>query len=390
MPALALIALLAFHGQTLAPIDHGAPVDYGKRWDAIADAIANRFYARKARQEEIDARLKKYAPLAKAATTEAEFKDVVDRMIAEFGDSHFAYYDEDDQGYYVMDGLVRREAAGMPNLGVWLRPSPDGYTVSMVLEGTDGARAGLRKGDVILTVNGQPFTPVASLADKVGQTVRLALRRDGREVDADVKVDKTPALDWFLQATRDSARVIERNGKRYGYIHLWTQANDAFRNALSGAVYGKLYKTDGFILDLRDGFGGRPEGFADPFFRPEAELDWDTAGNTLHEQFGYQRPLVTIINGGSRSAKEVLAFILKKSRRAVLVGSPTAGNVLGTFPQRLDAHSYLELPMTDLVVDGQRLEKNPVTPNVPVAKEFDGDRDLFLETALDRLGRRRR
>src|SRR5205807_1760504 len=116
------------------------------------------------------------------------------------------------------------------------------------------------------------------------------------------------------------------------YIHLWTMSNAAQSTELANSVFGKFKDTAGFILDIRDGFGGRPEGYGDPFFRPEVRLSWQSPMFTQQELFGYQRPLVVIINKGSRSAKEVFAFIMKSSKRATLIGEKTGGNVLGTFP----------------------------------------------------------
>jgi carboxyl-terminal processing protease len=142
------------------------------------------------------------------------------------------------------------------------------------------------------------------------------------------------------------------------------------------------------ILDIRDGFGGRPEGYGDPFFRPEANLDWvyGAGGANMKELFGYGRPLVVLINGGSRSAKEVFSAIIKKSKRAKLVGQTTAGNVLGTFPMRVADWAYLEIPMVDVKIDGKRLEGSGVEPDIRVEPEFDATgTDRVLEEGLKLL-----
>jgi carboxyl-terminal processing protease len=151
-------------------------------------------------------------------------------------------------------------------------------------------------------------------------------------------------------------------------------------------VYGPLRETDACILDLRDGFGGRPEGFADPFFRPEAKLEWKSPQLSYTELFGYQKPLVVLINGGSRSAKEVLSHILKTSKRATLIGSTTAGNVLGTFPLPISDWAYLEIPMVDVITDGIRLEGKGVAPDIAVDQEFTAEgKDLYLQRAVEFL-----
>src|SRR5262249_40606869 len=154
-------------------------------------------------------------------------------------------------------------------------------------------------------------------------------KRKGQTMDKTVDVSSAKGTNLFLEATRNSVKTIVFGGKKIGYIHLWTMINDDFRNALSNAVYGRLKDTSGLILDIRDRFGGRPEGFGDPFFRPEMNLEWKFSPSAGQKQlFGYQRPLVVLINEGSRSAKEVFSQIIKKSHRATLVGTTTAGNVL--------------------------------------------------------------
>jgi carboxyl-terminal processing protease len=309
-------------------------------------------------------------------------------MIAEFKASHFAFLTDADQGYYLMDALAKNEKAEkMPEFGAWFVKGPNGYTVSMVLNDTSAAKAGLRPGDVVTSIDGKPFEPVASLKDLVGKTVPISYLRAGVTHSASVAVSSEQALDLFLDATRSSANVVERSGRKIGYFHLWTQAGEQFKTALSNAIYSKFKETDAMILDLRDGFGGRPEGYADPFFRPDIWLEWgNITSHPLRELFGYGRPLVVLINGGSRSAKEVLSDIFKISHRATLVGQTTAGNVLGTFPRRINGWSYLEVPMVDVVVDGTRLEGRGVSPDVTVSVEYGPDgTDNDFETALQRL-----
>lgn len=369
----------------LLALRQGTMDDFASAWATVETSIRNRYYARDVREKEMNSLLNEYRPLASTTTTREAFSTVVNQMIRDFKDSHFSFITRADQAFYVMDALANAQMpAEAPHFGAWFRKTVDGYTVQMVLNGTEAERKDFRKGDVVLTVDQKPFSPIAALDEKVGKDVQLEVRRRDRVIQKSVHVDRGPLLEAFLNASRDSRRVIDRNGRKIGYFHLWTQAQEAFRNALSSAVYGPLSKTDAMILDLRDGFGGRPEGYADPFFRPEVAIESRLSDSLRVDQiFGYQRPLVVLINGGSRSAKEVLSFILKKSKRATLVGIPTAGNVLGTLPQKIGDWAYLEIPMTDMRVDGVRLENNGVKPDVAVPVEFDDEgHDLVLEAGL--------
>lgn len=380
MSVKALIALLA-----LAPAQQ--PTNYADAWKQAEGAVRARYYDREERKDRMDALLAKYGPIASQAKSLGEFRSAMLGMIDEFGDSHFDFLTAADQGFYTLTELAPGgKALKMPHIGAWFAESPLGYKAQMVLEGTSAAEAGLRKGDVVLRVNGRPFNPIDALKPLVSRHATFSVLREGTDMELRMKVDESDGLDLFLRASKDSARVIERDGKKFGYFHLWTMATDRFRDALSAFVYGRAAQTDGFILDLRDGFGGRPEGFADPFFRPEARIEWSVGGTSFSQQFGYQRPLVVLVNDGSRSAKEVLAFILKKSKRAALVGQPTGGRVLGTSPLRLGDWAIFEIPMVDLAVDDVRLENNGVDPDFLVLDEFSPEgKDMFIERALDLL-----
>jgi carboxyl-terminal processing protease len=329
--------------------------DFAPVWDKVETSIRRGYYARETRHEEMERLLTKYAPAARAATSRAEFDTAVDSMIAEFHDSHFDFMTRDEQGYYMMDSLARGDQAeAMPQIGAWFRRAPDGYTVQMVLDGSAAEKAGLRPGDVVAAVDGQPFTPIASLRDSVGKIVRLAYVRGKEHSETQAAITQTTALKMFLDATLASAHTIDRSGKRIGYLHLWTQASPAFSKALSDALKDRFRDTDGFILDLRGGFGGRPEGFSEPFAKG-----------------AYDKPLAVVIDHGSRSAKELLSYQLQRSHRATLVGETTAGNVLGTRPLRINDWSYLEIPMMDIKVGGVRLEGKGVTPDVEVPSGID-------------------
>ena len=367
LPILALV-----HYQTL---------DFNKAWEQTTKAIESRYYARTTRADELKKRLADAEPKARAAKSRPEFEKVVNDMIDGFGDSHFDFFTDDDQGYYTMDNLTGGKLE-LPQIGAWFRRGQDGYTVHMVLNDSEAEKAGLVKGDLIVSADGQPFEPVASFRNK--SKVHLKFRRGSKDFEKDVDVSLTTATGMFLEASRRSARVIESGGKKIGYFRLWTQASDDFRKALSDALDGKLRDTDAFVLDLRDGFGGRPEGFGDPFFRPGVTLEWKFSPTaSMKQSFGYGKPLVVLINEGSRSAKEVLAYVFKYSHRATLVGRNTAGNVLGTSPIRLNDWAVIEIPMVELMTDGVRLEGKGVAPDVALEKEYDENgKDLFLERAL--------
>lgn len=375
-----------------ALLANSAPVqdiDFKDAWSKVETGISQRYYAREKRKGDMDRLLAKYKPIASSAKSKADFEKAVNGMIEEFGDSHFALLTDETQGYYMFENLANANTTvEMPNIGIWAKSVSGVHTAQMVVEGSDAFEAGVRKGDRLLTIDGKPFTPVDSIKGKAGQKVKLGYERGGKQITADLEVESGKGLDMFLNATRDSVRIIETGGKKIGYIHLWTQGSDGFRNVLKNAVMGRLRNTDGFILDLRDGFGGRPENFFEPFFMPDMPVVYKINGITQNTNFGYgtQKPMAVLINEGSRSAKEVSALMFKKTKRATLIGSTTAGHVLGTTPWRLNSWSYLEIPMAEVTADGVNLEKNGVPADIKVSPEFDSaGKDLVIEAAIKHL-----
>lgn len=361
--------------------------DFGASWDQASRSIRQLYYAREARRADMDRLLAQYEGKAKAAKSKAEFRDIVNQMIDDFKDSHFALLTDDEQGYYNFESLAKKDPAPMPHIGAWFKNTKDGYTVQMVLNGTEAEKADIRKGDLMLTVDGKPFGPITPLMDKEGSKVLVTLRRNGKEYSKSVQVEKASAKKVFADAMRSSARIIEKDGKKIGYVHLWTMADEDTKSYLSNVAYGKFRDTDAMILDLRDGFGGRPEGYGDPFFRPDVTLEWKFGPTMGQKQaFGYAKPLAVLINGGSRSAKEVFSYIMKKSKRATLVGTTTAGHVLGTTPMKLNDWAYLEIPIVDVITDGVRIEGKGVAPDVLVKAEFDeSGKDLYVEKGVEVL-----
>jgi carboxyl-terminal processing protease len=96
-------------------------------------------------------------------------------------------------------------------------------------------------------------------------------------------------------------------------------------------------------------------------------------------------PATLLINRGSRSGKEVIAYAAKKHRLARLVGETTGGSVLPGGPFCLDNGAVLYLARSKLTVDGEVLEAQGVAPDlvVPFDLRYAAGRDLQLEAALD-------
>jgi carboxyl-terminal processing protease len=90
-----------------------------------------------------------------------------------------------------------------------------------------------------------------------------------------------------------------------------------------------------------------------------------------------------LINGGTRSGKEVLAYGFKKYRLGELVGTQTKGAVLAATAFVVGS-GLLLLAVEDVRVDGERLEGVGVTPTIEVQPEAAsaGSNDPQLSRAV--------
>ena len=103
----------------------------------------------------------------------------------------------------------------------------------------------------------------------------------------------------------------------------------------------------------------------------------------------WRRPVVAIIDEGSRSGLELFAHALKVNG-IPLVGSRTAGALLAGRAFLLPDDSLLEVAVSDAVIDeGLRLEGHGVEPDiaVPFSLPYAAGRDPQLDAAMMEMQR---
>ncbi|MDX1388497.1 MAG: S41 family peptidase, partial [Acidobacteriota bacterium] len=143
---------------------------------------------------------------------------------------------------------------------------------------------------------------------------------------------------------------------------------------------------DALVLDIRDGWGGADPRYLNLFNHNVPTLtSFLRDGTELHYDPQWRKPVVLLVNGGTRSGNEIMAFGFKKFGIGPVVGSTTAGAVVGGKPFLLSDASLLYLAVRDALVDGIRLEGVGVAPDHPVPFDvrYAAGNDPQLEKALD-------
>jgi carboxyl-terminal processing protease len=302
-------------------------------------------------------------------------------MLSELRASHTRFYTPDEPEYYqladIFVGALRQRGlqrafpdgrVSYPGIGIISRPEATGRnTITGVIDGAPAREAGLRAGDEIIAADGTAFEPVGSFRGKVGESVILEVHRGASVLQIPViPVDLEPTK-MFMRGLESSARVIESNGRRIGYVHVWCYAGYVYQHALENLLsQGALKDADALIWDLRDGWGGARPEYLDLFnARAPTMRVTDRGGASELVNVKWRKPVAMLINGGTRSGKEVLAYGFKKYRLGELIGTRTEGAVLAA-TAFLIGGGLLLLAVEDVRVDGERLEGVGVTPTIEV------------------------
>ncbi|MFM9556251.1 S41 family peptidase [Streptomyces caniscabiei] len=334
-----------------------------------------------------------------AAEAMAEGKSPVEaaeRAVSRSGDRWGAVYSEGE--YEQFEEALDGEYTGV---GLWTRLERDGRIgVTRVQDGSPAARAGIRAGDRLVRVDGRkidgrPVTEVVSLlrgdaidegsggtrvpeSAAAGTKVELELERAGRTWSATLRRARLSTEDVTVSRTAGGVSVITVDAFTKG-------SGDLVRAAVEQSAGAA-----GFVLDLRGNSGGlvsEAVTAASAFLDGGLVATYDVKGRqrALHAEPGGDttRPLVTLVDGGTMSAAELLTGALQDRGRAVVVGSRTFGKGSVQMPSRLPDGSVAELTVGHYrTPSGRGVDGRGITPDL----EADEDALRRAETVLSGLG----
>ncbi|MBZ0137116.1 MAG: PDZ domain-containing protein [Planctomycetes bacterium] len=357
--------------------------------DRALEIIRNQFFDKKtyAGQDLKDLRARYVSRIALAEAGEPLHK-VLREMLGEFKVSHLTVIEQEAYDNHFapeMDNTKRRQ------VGFDITEFDKGeYFVSDVLIGGAADKAGVKRGDRVMELEGQPVAGNTLLVDAGGDPglpnqhahffirnpvdgkLNVKLQRHANDKQL-VELEIEPSDMNMIQATKNSVTIIEHEGRTFGYIRFWHFLHDGMTSALKRALKKEWELCDGLIIDLR-GRGGSPmvmnACFA-PFGEPPAmSMFPGMPGRRMDFNMPkWNRPVVALQDSGSRSAKEVYAHNWKYLDIGPVVGESTPGAVLGSTFEQLPDGSYLLYPAQNprsLSYGNVELEGNPVEPTHPV------------------------
>jgi len=379
-----LVLLITGYWLLLGGEAHGQSEDFQALGQRIVDLVRSHFYDAKRADEWVSI----HSEYGARADSLVAFAALTKQALSELETSHTDFYTPLEPEYYgllsIFHEVLGVEPVEFEGIGVDFTPE---HFVRVVFAGGPGDRVGLRRGDKVLMADGKDFDPVLSFQGKVSRPVILTVEKKAGELPVNLAVTPRkldPKKEW-LEAQRLGSRLIERQGKKIAYVSMFSCAGEEYFEALEEAVSEKYREAAALILDFRDGWGGCNPQFLN-LFNPLTPVQTyvDRNGTTRTGNQQWRKPLYLLINKGTRSGKEVVAFAVKTHKLGTLIGETTAGAVMGGRCFLLPGKYLLYIAELDDLVDGQRLEGRGVPPDFEVATDLryaDG-LDPQLEKAL--------
>lgn len=329
---------------------------------------------------------KYYDELDKKGMIEAAEKGMLNFL----GDKYTTFL-SDSEYNNLLDGLKD----SYEGIGITIQ----GNLIKDVSEGSPAEKAGLKKNDIIISINNKnvenvPGEEITSLIkDDSSKTVSLVIKRDG--VLTNYTVTKSD-----LEYPYVSSKLVDNT--TIGYLSI-----TAFSNKLAGQVEKNLKDLENkgmtsLIIDLRNNGGGYLNAATDTasLFLTKGLTIFSlssTAGKTVvkdetDEHRSY--PIVVLMNKQTASAAEILAAALKQSYNATLVGTQSYGKgkvqQISTLSNG-DSMKYTTaewLTPNGLCIDGVGLQADvniDITYNYDESGKVVGYTDSQIEKAIEIL-----
>ena len=283
-------------------------------------------------------------------------------------DPYTVYYPEDDTGE--LKQLTTGKYAGIGAV-ISYRKDLARCIINEPYAGMPAAEAGLRRGDVILSIDGKDtgtctaddpsdFSSSVSeaLRGQPGTQFEVRVRRPGREKPMTFKLTRrTVELPSVVLSKVLSDSV--------GYVQLNGYTENTARDVRRAVVELKQQGARRLVLDLRGNPGGLMDQAVDVvnLFLPRGKEVLSTRGKiaernttfkTKSEPLDTEIPLVVLVDFGTASAAEITAGALQDYDRAVIVGRRTYGKGLVQETRQLPYGGILKLTTSKYYIPSGR------------------------------------
>ncbi|MCS5694199.1 S41 family peptidase [Cyanobium sp. FGCU-6] len=295
--------------------------------------LVNQSYVAPDQLEAVHWRQRRQKALERPIESSAAAYDAIEALLAPLGDPYTRLLRPPE--YEALRSTNRGSVSGV-GLQLGLRDADHQVVVIAPLDGSPAAEAGIASGTELLRVEGRSSEELgldgtaALLRGPAGSDVLLDLRTPtGRS--REVRLERR-AVD--LHPVRQ--RLLVRNGHRLGVLRL-TQFSEPVPTQVREALEALSDQDiEGLVLDLRNNSGGLVSAgiaVANAFLDGDPIVETQDRGGIAARQQAtpgrlYGGPMLTLVNGGTASASEILAGALQDAGRSELAGTSTFGKGL--------------------------------------------------------------
>ena len=231
-----------------------------------------------------------------------------------------------------------RQQGSFYGLGILVGVRDGKLTVITPIPGSPADRLGMRAGDVISLIEGEP-TETMNLDDAVGRLkgpkdtqVNITVVRRGLEDPLELTITRA-------EVTQDTVAYEYMLDGETGYVMIRDFARSTGREVAEALKRLKAEGMKRLVLDLRNNGGGLLDQaieVADQFVPGESKIV-ETRGRIRSSYSTYSSsgkydelglPLVVLVNGGTASAAEILSGAIQDHDVGLVIGEPTWGKGL--------------------------------------------------------------
>lgn len=265
-------------------------------------------------------------------------------------DPYTVYYSEDKTNE--LRTMLTGKYAGIGSIIRW-NSQISNSVIEEPYEGMPAAEAGLRKGDVILSIDGESMKGKDNayvsdhLRGDAGTTFELKIRRPTTGKEMRFKITRRsiqmPAVPYY---------GVQQGG--IGYIKLNEFTENSAKIVRNAFIDMRHQQIKGLILDLRNNVGGSELEAANlvNLFVPKGVTVVSNRGKLKRANHDYKTtsepidtviPIVVMVNGNSASSAEIVTGALQDMDRAVVLGTKTYGKGLVQMPIDLPYNSEMKV-----------------------------------------------
>lgn len=258
-------------------------------------------------------------------------------------DPYTEYYPEEE-----VSSLKEMTTGKYGGIGAAIRyyEAKDRIAVVEPTEGMPAAEAGVKAGDIILSVGGKEMVRGDMKPQEFSSKVSEALRGEPGTSFV-LKVLRPLKNDSTVMEFKITRKNIRTNPVPYygmvkdsiGYLALSSFTENSAKDFKKAFIELKQKGAKSLIIDLRDNGGGSLSEAVDivNLYVPKGQEIVVTKGKVRQAQGSYktqnepvdtQIPLAVLVNGATASASEILSGSLQDLDRAVVIGSRTFGKGL--------------------------------------------------------------